>query len=92
MEYSGSAARARSIATLASAPSPACQAVKASSDAGAGTYGSHACRTTSIHSRRCAARCLGSIRAQASSRTRRSATVTVSQASWSRSVIWPPRR
>jgi hypothetical protein len=37
MEYPGSAASARSMATLASAPSPDCQAVNASSDAGAGT-------------------------------------------------------
>ena len=80
MEYPGSAARARSMATFARAPSPDCQAVNASRDAGAGTYWSRARRTTSVHSRWCAARCFGSIRAQASSRTRRSASVTVSQA------------
>ena len=92
MEYSGSAARARSMATLARAPSPDCQAVNASRDAGAGTYGSRARRTRSAHIRRCAVRYLGSIRAQASSRTRRSASVTVSQAIWSSSVIAPPPR
>jgi len=37
MEYSGSAASARSIATFARDPSPDCHAVNASRDAGAGT-------------------------------------------------------
>jgi hypothetical protein len=48
------AASAPCAATLASAPLPACQAVKASSEADAAAYLAGTRRTTSVHSRRCA--------------------------------------
>ena len=76
----------------ASAPFPLCHAVKASSDAGAGTKSSAAPRSTSVHRRQWSTQCAGSIRAQASSRTRRSATRTASQARCSMLSMLPPDR
>jgi len=92
MLYRRSASRARSRATLASAPLLRCQAVNASSDAGAGRHLAGARRVRSVHSRSWAAAWEGSIKDQARSRTTVNRRETRSSAIAAGSVIGLPSR
>jgi hypothetical protein len=69
MLYRRSSPRATPRATLASAPLPCCQAVKANSGAGAARYPAGAQRTMPRRSRSCDSTPAGSIKDQARSRT-----------------------